>query len=120
MIQKIATVAVYVEDQQKALQFWTEKVGFVVHENHPMGPNANWIEVGPKNAETRLVLYPKALMPNWHEMKPSIVFSCDDIFATYQHMAENGVQFIEEPKKMPWGTYARFVDMDGNEFLLKG
>jgi catechol 2,3-dioxygenase-like lactoylglutathione lyase family enzyme len=41
---KIATVAVYVENQQDALRFWTEKVGFVVHRTQPMGPEASWIE----------------------------------------------------------------------------
>jgi lactoylglutathione lyase len=50
MIKQIATVAVYVEDQEKALKFWTEKVGFEVYRNDPMGPGGNWIEVGPKDA----------------------------------------------------------------------
>ena len=40
MIQKIATAAVYVEDQQKALAFWTDQVGFEVHREMPMGPDA--------------------------------------------------------------------------------
>jgi len=72
MIKEIATVAIYVEDQQKSLEFWTQKVGFEVRANHPMGPNANWIEVGPKNARSRLVIYPKVIMPDWPEKKPSI------------------------------------------------
>lgn len=119
MIKQIGTVAVYVEDQQKALTFWTEKVGFQVYRNEPMGPGGNWIEVGPANAQTRLVLYPRKMMPNWQELKPSIVFECEDIASTYQKLTQNGVQFLEEPKKMQWGTYARFVDEDGNEFILK-
>ena len=53
-------------------------------------------------------------------MKPSIVFQCDDIDGTYERMKANGVKFLEAPNKMPWGTYARFADEDGNEFLLKG
>ena len=62
MIQKIATAAVYVEDQQKAVAFWTEQVGFVVHREKPMGPVARWIEVGPPGAASCLVLYPKAML----------------------------------------------------------
>jgi hypothetical protein len=50
MIQKIATAAVYVEDQQKSVRFWTEQVGFVVHQELSMGPDARWIEVGPAGA----------------------------------------------------------------------
>jgi lactoylglutathione lyase len=120
MITNIATVAVYVDNQQKSLSFWTEQVGFVVHRNQPMTPDSSWIEVGPKDASTRLVLYPKAMMPNWQELKASIVFECDDMDATYREMSEKGVKFLEEPQKMPWGTYARFEDIDGNEFILKG
>jgi lactoylglutathione lyase len=40
MITRIATVAVYVEDQQAALKFWTEQVGFVVHRQEQMTPQA--------------------------------------------------------------------------------
>lgn len=119
MIKHIATVAVYVEDQQKALEFWTEKVGFVVHRNESMGPAGNWIEVGPEGAQSCLVIYPKTLMPNWEELKPSIVFACDNIQQTYERMAAAGVKFLEAPNRMAWGTYARFEDIDGNEFLLK-
>jgi lactoylglutathione lyase len=120
MIKQIATVAVYVKDQDKALQFWTEQVGFTVHADHPMGPNGRWIEVGPANAETKLVLYPQAMMPNWAELKPSVVFVCDDITATYERMKQNGVQFQGEPNKMPYGTFAIFKDLDGYEYVLKG
>ncbi len=62
MIQTIATAAVYVEDQQKALAFWTQQVGFEVHREKPMGPDASWIEVGPAGAASCLVLYPRSMM----------------------------------------------------------
>lgn len=120
MITKIATAAVYVEDQQKAKTFWTEKVGFEVIRETPMGPGGSWLEVGPKGAETALVLYPKAMMKGWEQMKPSIVFVCDDIQATYEKMKANGVQFESEPKQMQWGTFATFLDEDGNSYVLKG
>ncbi len=61
MIEHIATVAVYVEDQQKSLDFWTEKVGFTAHRDDPMAPNARWIEVGPEGARSCLVIYPKPM-----------------------------------------------------------
>ncbi|AIE59048.1 VOC family protein [Bacillus methanolicus] len=120
MITKIATAAVYVEDQQKAKAFWTEKVGFEVFRETPMGPGGSWLEVGPKGAETALVLYPKAMMKGWEQMKPSIVFVCDDIQSTYEKMKANGVQFEGEPKQMQWGTFVTFLDEDGNTFVLKG
>lgn len=59
-------------------------------------------------------------MPNWQELKPSIVFECDDIHTTYETLKGRGVEFVEEPKTMSWGTFAEFRDTDSNEFLLRG
>ncbi|MDF2961860.1 MAG: Glyoxalase/bleomycin resistance protein/dioxygenase [Paenibacillus sp.] len=120
MIKHIATVGVYVDNQQKAITFWTEKAGFQVFRNQPMTPDASWVEVGPEGAQSALVLYPKAMMPNWEELKPSIVFHVEDIQQTYEAMKSRGVHFLEEPNPQPWGTYCRFQDEDGNEFLMKG
>lgn len=120
MIQKIATAAVYVEDQEKALTFWRDKVGFEVVANHQMVPGASWIEVAPKGAETALVIYPKSMMKNWEEMKPSIVFLCEDIHATYEEMKSRGVNFVGEPQTMNWGIFVQFADEEGYHYLLKG
>ncbi|WP_093229124.1 VOC family protein [Thermoflavimicrobium dichotomicum] len=119
MIKQIATVAVYVDNQEEALSFWRDKVGFEVRRNESMGPAGNWLEVAPSGAETCLVLYPKSVMPNWQEFKPSIVFICQDIQQTYEKLKANGVEFKEEPKKMRWGTFAIFKDPEGNEFVIK-
>lgn len=120
MITKIGTVAVYVEDQQKAKEFWTEKAGFEVRAEHPMGPNAFWLEVAPQKSESRLVIYPKSMMQGSENLKASIVFECDDVIDTYKNMRANGVEFKEEPQEMQWGTFAQFSDEDGNEFIIKG
>ncbi|MFT4415581.1 VOC family protein [Fredinandcohnia humi] len=120
LITNIASVAVYVEDQLKAKEFWTEKVGFGVVAEHQMGPNALWLEVAPQNEKSRLVIYPKSMMQGSENMKASIVFECDDVIATYDKMKANGVVFKGEPQQMQWGTFVQFSDEDGNEFLLKG
>lgn len=120
MIKKIATVAVYVEDQQKAKAFWSEKVGFTVVRETPMGPGSFWLEVAPAGAESALVIYPKSMMKNHAELKTSIVFESDNIEADYERMKQNGVEFEGELQKMQWGTFASFKDEDGNSFLLKG
>jgi lactoylglutathione lyase len=120
MITHISTVAVYVDDQEKSLEFWTEKVGFKVHRSETMSPTADWIEVGPENAQTCLVLYPKSMMQNWEELKASIVFNCADVDEMVSKLKSKGVEISGEPKKMKWGTYATFKDIDGNEFLLRG
>lgn len=119
MITNVATVAVYVDDQQKAKEFWTNKVGFEVFAEFPMGPNAYWLEVAPPNAQTHLVIYPKSMMQGHENMKASIVFSCENVSETYETMKAKGVVFKDEPKTMQWGTFVQFIDEDGNEFLLK-
>lgn len=120
MITNIATVAVYVEDQQKAKEFWTKKVGFEVSAEYPMGPNAFWLEVAPPNAQTHLVIYPKSMMQGHENRMASIVFSCEDVKGSYEKMKANGVNFKGEPQEMQWGTFVQFNDEDGNKFLLKG
>jgi lactoylglutathione lyase len=119
MITHISTVAVYVDDQEKSLEFWTERVGFKVRQSEPMSPTADWIEVGPENAQTSLVIYPKSMMENWEEQKASIVFNCADVDEMVSKLKDNGVEISGEPKKTKWGTYAVFKDIDGNEFILK-
>jgi lactoylglutathione lyase len=107
MIRKIATPAVYVEDQRKALEFWTNQVGLKVKREKAMGPQASWIEVGPSDAESSIVIYPKSMMQDWAERKASIVFECDNIHKTFEEMRDRGVQFTQEPKAMPWGPWRR-------------
>ena len=118
MITNIKTAAVYVSDQQAALRFYTQVLGFEVRQDHPMGPSGNWIEVAPPGAQTRIVIYPRAVMKGWEEMKPSIVFGCPDTEAAYQHLTGKGVTFTQKPTEMAWGTFATFQDQDGNQFLL--
>ena len=119
MIKQVATVAVYVEDQEKAKAFWQDKVGFEVRNEQSMGSIGSWLEVAPEGAQSRLVLYPRVAMDDWKERKPSIVFECEDVHGTYEVLKERGVEFPEEPKKMAWGTDVVFRDPDGNEFLLR-
>jgi lactoylglutathione lyase len=120
MIKKIATVGVYVTDQARAREFWTKKVGFELRRETPMGPAGSWLEVAPPGAESCLVIYPWAMADNAAELKPSIVFDCDDCAAAYEQMKARGVKFLDAPQSMPWGTFVKFVDEDSNEFLLKG
>jgi lactoylglutathione lyase len=119
VIDKIATAAVYVEDQKKALIFWTEQVGFEVQQEKPMGPDARWIEVGPAGAASCLVLYPRSMMEDWQQRKPSIVFECENLQQTFEEMRQRGVHFIQEPKAMPWGPFAMFEDTEGNQYGLR-
>jgi lactoylglutathione lyase len=118
MITHIKSVTVYVENQERAIAFWTEKLWFEVRERKPMGPKGDWIEVALKGERTGLVLYPRSMTKDWQQKKPSIVFRTDDCNATYKELSRKGVPFKETPTKMDWGVYAVFTDPDGNEFVI--
>jgi predicted enzyme related to lactoylglutathione lyase len=120
MNTNIATVGIYVADQDRALRFWTQQIGFEERRKISMGNGFFWLEVAPKGAQSGLVLYPKELMTNWAELKPSVVFQCEDIDAVCAALKKNGVVFEKELEQMPWGKFASFLDLDGNEFGLRG
>jgi lactoylglutathione lyase len=79
-----------------------------------------WIEIAPPGAASCLVLYPRVLLPDWADRKPSIVFDCDDVSATVAAMKSRGVTFSQELKVMQWGPFAAFLDTEGCEHGLRG
>ena len=118
MITQIKFVGVPVADQERALAFYTEKLGFEVATDQPMGPGQRWIELRIANAPTRLVLF----TPPGHEDRIGSYFNgalaCDNVEATYRQLQQRGVEFVEPPTAQPWGTFAKFKDSEGNVFVL--
>ena len=119
LISNIKTVGVYVRDQEKAVKFYTEKLGFEVRRDEPMGPNARWIELAPRGAQTCIVPFTPPGLENRIGTFANIVFSCKDAEAIYKELSARGVEFKEKPTKQPWGgIMAQFLDQDGNTFVL--
>ncbi len=83
-----------------------------------MGGGPRWIEVAPAGAETRLVLFTPPGFEDRIGNFSNVVLACDDIRATYNELSGRGVEFTEEPSQQPWGMWAQFKDVDGNEFGL--
>jgi lactoylglutathione lyase len=79
------------DDQKKTEDFWINKGGFEVRDRKDMGNGFSWLEVAPKDAPSALVLYPKKLMTNYAELKPSIVFYCNDIAGFCTALKQKGV-----------------------------
>ena len=118
MISNIRTVGVYVSDQDAALRFYTEVLEFEVRADRSMGRRGRWLEVAPPGAQSRIVIYPRAMMQDWDKRKTSLVLGCRDLEAEYQRLLGLGVNFSQTPTKMKWGAFAIFSDPDGNEFVL--
>lgn len=114
MTIKIATVAVYVRDQNEAVKFWTEKIGLSVQRRHSVGLEASWIELSHEGPGACLALFPRSMMQDWEQRKPSVVFECDNVQQKYEELSARGVVFTQPPKQLPWGMFAIFEDTEGN------
>jgi catechol 2,3-dioxygenase-like lactoylglutathione lyase family enzyme len=118
MIKAMKFVGVPVSDQQRALEFYTEKLGFRIITDQPFNDQQRWIELGVGRSGTGITLF----TPPGHEGRigtfTGISFTADDVMATWRELAAKGVKFVKEPKQESWGTSAVFADPDGNQFVL--
>jgi catechol 2,3-dioxygenase-like lactoylglutathione lyase family enzyme len=119
MIKKIALSGIWVSDQDKSIEFFVDKLGFELQEDVMFG-NYRWVEVAPPGAETGV---PLAKPYPGKEVEiggfTNIIFSTDDINATFEDLKAKGVIFVEEPAEQEWGMMqAMFKDVDDNIFLL--
>jgi predicted enzyme related to lactoylglutathione lyase len=118
MLKRIKFVSVPVTDQDRALAFYTKKLGLQIVTDQPMGPGQRWIELRIPGAQTGIALH----TPKDHEGRVGTFsgysFECDDVEKTYAALVERGVEFVEKPKKEPWGSMAIFKDPDGNTFVV--
>jgi predicted enzyme related to lactoylglutathione lyase len=128
METRIGSVPVFVSDQQRALDFYTDKLGYEVALDMPIGNGVRWLTVRPTPGETEFILFHPALAgPNGQgeEMRKrvgtwtGIVLLTDDCCASYRDLVERGVEFMSEPKQPFWGGWiVEFLDPDGNRFQL--
>lgn len=123
MINKIAKITLYVNNQEEAKSFWIEKMNFVVKLEQQMGANMKWLEVGPSENEfTTFILYDKNLMKSQNSKAnvehPSILLSTTNITDTFNELKANGVE-VEDIMKMPYGSMFSFKDQDGNVYLIR-
>lgn len=126
MITGAKFVGMYVRDQDTALRFWTETVGWTCTTDVGMGPPDSgadrWIEVVPPGGQgTYLVLFtPEDSLDRVGSFGP-VWFDCDDLDATHAELVGKGVMFPVEPQVAPWDPsvrWAQFADDEGNTFGL--
>ena len=118
MIKAIKFANIPVTDQDRALEFYTKKLGFRVITDSPFNKTQRWIELGIPRAETRLVLFSAPGQDTWMGGLMNVTFSADDVEATVREMKARGVEFVQDSQKADWGTSAIFKDPDGNQFVL--
>jgi predicted enzyme related to lactoylglutathione lyase len=119
---KIKLTSVYVDDQDKALRFYTDVLGFVKKGDFTQGP-FRWLTVGsteePEGAELQLALnndpaakaYQQAL---FEQNRPAAMFYTDDVQREYDRMKPLGADFTMPPTKVTGSTIAMVKDTCGN------
>lgn len=118
MIKGVKFVSVPVRNQDRSLEFFTEKLGFRVHTDQPFDDRQRWIELAIPGADTKLVLFTM----EGHEDRIGGFFNgsfySNDVDKTFDQLKTKGVEFIHPPKKEGWGTSALFKDPDENVFVI--
>ena len=133
MLKQLTTVQVWVHDQDEALAFYTEKLGFELRDDVtvPELGNFRWLTVGVPGQEVAIVLMAVPGPPVFDEetrdqikalvakgAATGLFFSTDDIDATYGELTRRGVEFQQEPTQQPYGIDAGFRDPSGNQMRV--
>ncbi len=137
MITRLSHATIYVLDQDRAKDFYVDKLGFEVRNDIAMGEEFEgagqgfrWLTVGPPSqpdveyvlADCRMGHSPE----NTEQLRALVaagalgvgVFATDDCQKTYEELTERGVVFLQEPAERPYGVEAVFRDDSGNWFSL--
>ncbi len=122
MKQSIAHIALIVEDYDKAIDFYTNKLHFtLIEDTYQPEQDKRWVVVAPPNSNGTTLLLARASKPeqeafigNQSGGRVFLFLSTDDFRRDYNDMVERGINFIREPKKADYGTVAVFEDLYGN------
>jgi predicted enzyme related to lactoylglutathione lyase len=125
---KVTHVAIVVSDQEKSVEFYTQKVGFEIKTDVTARGGSRFVTVGPKGQDLELALWQlggatdpsqREVSKSWAPARaPPFVLRVSDCRGLHRELSGRGVKFLQEPFDHPWGTTATFVDPDGNLFSM--
>ena len=118
MIRKIKFASIPVRDQDRALEFYVNTLGFILQTDQPMGPGQRWIEVRPPKGEAGIALFTLPGQEDRIGTFTGISMECDDVQKTYDELTAKGVEFAKPPKTESWGTSAILKDSEGYHIVL--
>jgi catechol 2,3-dioxygenase-like lactoylglutathione lyase family enzyme len=132
MIQRQSHATIYVIDQEEAIEFYRDTLGFEVRTDMPMTDDLRWVTLSPKGQpDLEIILMQIAPGPAFgaetaEEMKALVrrgalgigVFETDDIHGDYERLSRQGVEFVSPPKEQFYGIEAVVRDNSGNWFSL--
>jgi predicted enzyme related to lactoylglutathione lyase len=118
MLRHVKFAELPVVDQDRAIRFYTEKVGLEVFVDSPHGDGWRWLEFAIAGAETKILMTRRSGPPR---EEPAIVFVVEDVAASYRELRTKGVEFTLPPTEAPWSaaeTYALFRDSEENIVMI--
>lgn len=118
MIKKLKFLGVSVSDQDRAVRFYTEKLGLRIRTDQPFNRKQRWIELEIPGADTGIVLFTPEGQEDRIGTFVNTSIECDNLDKTYEDLKARGVEFVKPPQSQPWGKFAIFKDPDGNSFVL--
>jgi catechol 2,3-dioxygenase-like lactoylglutathione lyase family enzyme len=115
-INRFACITIAVQDQDEALQWFTEKLGFQKRVDRS-GPGIRFLTVSAsKQPDLQVIL--ASWFPEHIGKNPTAVLYTDDCQATYDELRDRGVAFAEAPQEKSFGLQAVFKDLYGNSYAL--
>lgn len=121
MITRMNTTAVWVDDGDKAYDFYANKLGFNVTKDQKFDWGGRFLMVVPPGGGTQLIVMtpPPGMTGVQVGGESPIVWETDDIHSTFEDLRAKGVEFPEPPTQQFWGGFqAAFKDAAGNLFKL--
>jgi catechol 2,3-dioxygenase-like lactoylglutathione lyase family enzyme len=121
MKQKIAHIALVVDDYDKAIEFYTRKLNFDLIEDTMLSETKRWVLVAPKGSAGCSLLLAKAAndeqksrVGNQTGGRVFLFLHTDDFQRDYQNLLNKEIKIVREPVLETWGTVAVFSDLYGN------
>lgn len=122
MISKVGQVMLYVNNQNEAVKFWTDKLGFQIISEDRSNPEMKWIEIAPsKDSETTIIVHDKEVVakmsPDLNIGTPSLMFFTDNVDQLHKEYSDRGIT-VGEIVELPAGKVFNFADNEENYFAV--
>jgi catechol 2,3-dioxygenase-like lactoylglutathione lyase family enzyme len=119
-LSKIGTVVIPVTDQDRAIEFYVDKLGFEKRADVPFGNGYRWVEVAPADAVTTIAIVPPPPGKPTGNVETGIGLHTDDIDALHSDLKDKGVDVDDEVSRMgdPVPPLLWFRDPDGNTLMV--
>ncbi|MFD3261499.1 VOC family protein [Paenibacillus lentus] len=121
MISKVGQIMLYVNNQDEAVNFWTEKIGFSIISEEDNGQGMRWIEVAPTGAETSIILHNKEFVakmsPGLNLGTPSLMFFTENLDELHSDLSHKNIK-VGDIVNMPSGRVFNFADHEENYFAV--